>query len=61
MINARISTANQYVCINRLKYLLGKVERDDIRRDELKSSLEYVVAILDAVFFDDTRWENWSI
>ena len=44
-----------FLFIHRLRNLLSKVERDDIERDELKRNLEYIVAILDAVFFDDTR------
>lgn len=41
--------------VYRLRSLLNKVEKEDIKKDELKSQLEYVVAILDAVFFDEQR------
>ena len=41
--------------MRRLKYVLRKVENDEVSRDELISHLGYIVGVLDSAFSDESK------
>ena len=38
------------VCISRLRYLLNKIQKEEVTREELAKNLEYAIRVLDTSF-----------
>lgn len=44
----------------RLRCLVKQLERGEASLTDLKKNLEYAASVLESVYIEETRWENWS-
>ena len=44
----------------RLRYILKRIAKDDIAKEDLIKNLEYAASVLETVYIDETRYGAWG-